>query len=293
MQAFECPVFYLHLRLIHINYDETVRNSYGCQGDHTMKTSFLLLTCRAAAEFFLAVAVLLAPAWWACTSARADDYLGALRYVYQDPYAPIGRNNYRADYMVTYDSRAFSGSEAEQYLGVSYGAVHGVDLEVYGTASFTGATREQQMGGAELKYYLPVDAVNLGIVGDYHTNRNGDSITNLRLIVAKSFGRWNITVNGSTEHKFSGESDNLDAFFNAGASYFLNSYAAVGAEVQASDLEAFWIMDEADGGVSYIASPVLMLVSRDLGMQFLLGPGAETKDGRFGGIMRASITKSF
>ncbi len=231
------------------------------------------------------------------TGTCAADYYGnGLRYLYQYSYAPLQTGQFRLYYTGTYGTQQIGNyilpnSTYLQQAGVSYGATEHVDIEVYSTMPVGQSVQMPYAGGGSLRYYQATDYVDIAGLADYHMDWTGTSIDQLTLVLSKTMGRLNMTANGTAQHAFAAHKDAIDMYFNAGVSYVANRFVNFGIESQGSDLEATFTQGEAEGGASFILSPVMVFTSADINLLF--GPGIEIKNGITSQLIRAALTKTF
>lgn len=227
-----------------------------------------------------------------------DDNTG-IRYSYQHSYAPLRTGQFQLYYTGTYGTQKsgdsiLPNSTYLQQMGVSYGVTDHFDIEVYSTMPTGQAVNVNApySGGGSLRYYQATDYVDIAGLADYHNDWTGTPIYQLTFILSKSIGRWNVTANGTAQHASAAHRDAVDMYFDAGTSYSVNRYFSFGVESYAADLEATFNPDEAEGGTSLIISPALVFTLQE-GVNFIVGPGVEDKNGKTSQMIRGNLTMTF
>ncbi|MGB9736408.1 MAG: hypothetical protein ACPL1H_09305 [bacterium] len=213
------------------------------------------------------------------------------QYAYQYSYAPLGTYQYRLYNITTYGTNQATGFEDQ--LGVYYGIINHINVGVYTAIPIT-QTGIGSQTGAELSFYTHTNIIDINSFFGYVWNSSGPSYVNTRLVMSRDLGRMNITVNAIGSHTYRSGSDPVDLTFAAGAAYSINKFVDVGLEALGEDLEAAFESNEAEGGAVFIVSPVLVFnTEKPGGLNLIVGPGYEIKNGVSGAVFRITFAKTF
>jgi hypothetical protein len=190
----------------------------------------------------------------------------ATPYVYQDVGAGP-RLAVTAQYELGYgsrESRAFTQEGIEQGARLRFQPWERFAVEAFGgvvlepAGSYRGFAASVEGIGRVLvqaRHHLNLD-LGAGYIYDYR----GDHVPRLRLVVGRSFGRFDVSLSGLLEIPVGAQGrDEADVVVAVAASYLVLPRLRLGLEVAAEDLEGLGERREAEGGAKVLWGPTAAL----------------------------------
>lgn len=172
--------------------------------------------------------------------------------------------------------RALDDGGFENVLSMAYGATDRIAVDGFAAVA-QGQPGASYGVGARFHLVRQEDRLPVNLVMGVNGLREygGAGVVQGVYTLGRDFGRVNVATSGLFEKAFAADRDEIDAVLSLGAAYAATSWIRVGVEAVAEDLEAFFEVEEAEGGARFVAGPTLVmeLLERRLNVGVNAGAG--------------------